>query len=122
MAKKKTDKNAAKKAAAQKFPLSTPSEHDFDDEEWVESVEAILSVDFGQAVFWLDSLLDVAVDIKSTPAQRRAAEIAYDAALLAHRAFWSLRETLDGEGTETLNKIKARLLVDEVLGHGGDEE
>ena len=72
----------------------------WNDSEWFESYVALRDVQAGQIIFWLDSLLDVAVDEKSTRAEQRAAQKAYDFAVVANMAYIELQAIMRPEVTE----------------------
>lgn len=72
----------------------------WNDPEWFESYVALRDVQAGQIVFWLDSLLDVSVDEKSTQGEQRAAQKAYDFALVARDALYELQAIMRPEVTE----------------------
>lgn len=68
-----------------------------DDSEWFESYTALRDLPFGDCVFWLDSLMDVGVDEKSTQVEQRAAQRAYDFASVAVTALRQLQDVMRDE-------------------------
>lgn len=79
-----------------------------DDSEWFDSYTALRDLPFGDCILWLDSLMDVAVDEKSTQAEQRAAQRAYDFASVAVTALRQLQDVMRDEVVSDMDSPEAR--------------